>query len=203
LQDTPGEAGGGRPGRSGAFTTRKMSSGAGRRRIKWAQAHFFVVVDCREATVTRTDLHELLEPGAEALGFEVIAVELTGAPGQSVLRVYIDGPDGVTVDDCARASQQFSAILDVEEPISGNYTLEVSSPGLDRPLTKPRHFQAVVGQQVRVKTSVAVEGRKRFRGELRDVDAERLELVVDGETYRIPLASIAKARLVPDYDGLG
>lgn len=151
----------------------------------------------------QTDLHDMLEPGAEALGFEVLAVELTGSPGQSVLRVYIDGPEGVTVDDCARASRQFSAILDVEDPIPAHYTLEVSSPGLDRPLTKARHFQAVVGQEVRVRTSVAVAGRKRFRGRLRDADSEGLEVIVDGETYRIPLASVAKARLVPDFEGLG
>lgn len=153
--------------------------------------------------VTRTDLQELLEPGAAALGFEVLAVEVTGASGGGVLRVYIDGPEGVTIDDCARASQQFSAILDVEDPIEGKYTLEVSSPGLDRPLTKATHFQAVVGQEVRLNTSVPVQGRKRFRGELRDADSEGLEVIVDGESYRIPLASVAKARLVPDYDSLG
>jgi ribosome maturation factor RimP len=154
-------------------------------------------------TVMRADMQDLLEPGAEALGFEVLAVELTGSPGQSVLRVYIDGPEGVTVDDCAAASQQFSAILDVEDPIAGKYVLEVSSPGLDRPLTRVKHFQAVVGQQVRVRTNEAVAGRKRFRGELRSVDSEDLEMVVDGEVYRIPLASVAKARLVPEYDGFG
>jgi len=151
----------------------------------------------------QADLQDLLDPGAQALGFEVLAVEMTGGPGQAVLRVYIDGPNGVTVDDCARASHQFSAILDVEDPIPGQYTLEVSSPGLDRPLTKARHFQAVVGQQIRVKTDVAVEGRKRFRGRLQDADSERLEMIVDGETYRIPLSRVATARLVPEHDEFG
>lgn len=153
--------------------------------------------------MTRTELQDLLEPGADVLGFEVLAVEMTGGPGQAVVRVYIDGPEGVTVDDCARASNQFSAILDVEDPIPGQYTLEVSSPGLDRPLTKVRHFQAVIGQQIRVKTDMAVEGRKRFRGRLNDADAERLEMTVDGETYRIPLSRVAKARLVPEHDEFG
>jgi len=153
--------------------------------------------------VTRADLHELLEPGAEALGFEVLAVELTGSPGRSVLRVYIDGPKGVTVDDCARASQQFSAILDVEDPVPGHYTLEVSSPGLDRPLTKAKHFQAVVGQEIRLNTSDAVSGRRRFRGRLKVADSQGLDLVVDGETYRIPLANVIKARLIPEFDELG
>ncbi|HSH43451.1 MAG TPA: ribosome maturation factor RimP [Arenicellales bacterium] len=150
--------------------------------------------------VTPTELQDLLEPGAQALGFEVLAVETTGGPGQAVLRVYIDGPDGVTVDDCARASHQFSAILDVEDPIPGHYTLEVSSPGLDRPLTRARHFQAVVGQEIRVRTDTALEGRKRFRGTLRGADSETLEMVVDGVTYRIPLSRVEKARLVPDYE---
>lgn len=154
-------------------------------------------------TVTRRDLQEILEPGAEALGFEVLAVELTGSPGQSVVRVYIDGPEGVTVDDCARASHQFGAILDVEDPIAGQYVLEVSSPGLDRPLTKARHFQAVVGREIRLQTSVALDGRRRFRGRLKDADSERLEMIIDGETYRIPLSSVAKARLVPEYDDVG
>ena len=152
---------------------------------------------------TQADLQDLLEPGAQALGFEVLAVEISGGPGQAVLRVYIDGPEGVTVDDCARASHQFSAILDVEDPIPGQYTLEVSSPGLDRPLTKARHFQAVVGRQIRVQTDVAVEGRKRFRGRLNDADSERLEMIIDGETYRIPLSRVAKARLVPEHGEFG
>ncbi len=168
-----------------------------------SQGPLFLAGVCRESELTRADLQDLLEPGAEALGFEVLAVELTGGPGQSVVRVYIDGPDGVTVDDCARASHQFSAILDVEDPIPGQYTLEVSSPGLDRPLTRVRHFQAVIGRQIRVKTEVAVEGRRRFRGRLQDADAERLEMIVDGETYRIPLSRVAKARLVPEHDEFG
>ena len=153
--------------------------------------------------MTRTDIHELLEPGAKALGFEVVAVEVSGAPGSSVLRVYIDGPNGVTLDDCTRASHQFSAILDVEDPIPEHYTLEVSSPGLDRPLTKVKHFQAVVGHEIRLRTSDAVSGRRRFRGRLREADSERLDVVVDGEMYRIPFSKVVKARLVPEFDEVG
>lgn len=153
--------------------------------------------------MTRTDILEMLEPGAAALGFELLEVEMASGPGQGVLRVYIDGPDGISVEDCAAASQQFSAILDVEDPIPGQYTLEVSSPGLDRPLTKVSHFRAVVGQQVRVKTDVAVAGRRRFRGWLRGADPEWIEVLVDGQTYRIPLSIVAKARLVPEYEAFG
>jgi len=153
--------------------------------------------------LTRTELRDLLEPGARALGFEVLEVEITGGSGQSIVRVYIDGPDGITVDDCAAASHQFSAILDVEDPIPGQYTLEVSSPGMDRPLSKTEHFQSVIGQDIRVKTDVAVEGRRRFRGTLQDVGPEHLEMLIDGETYRIPRSRVARARLVPEYDEFG
>lgn len=148
----------------------------------------------------RADLQELLEPGAEALGYEVLAVETSGAGGGSILRVYIDGPNGVTLDDCATASQQFSAILDVEDPMPGHYTLEVSSPGLDRPLTRAKHFRAVVGQEIRLTTSETIAGRRRFRGRLQGMVSEQLELVVDGGTYRVPLSKVAKARLVPEFD---
>lgn len=150
-----------------------------------------------------TELQDLLEPGAAALGFEVLAVEMTGGAGQAVVRVYIDGPEGITVDDCAAASHQFSAILDVEDPIPGQYTLEVSSPGLDRPLTRARHFEAVVGQEIRVKTEAAVAGRRRFRGRLEKADHEGIDMRVDGGIYRIPLSVVATARLVPEYDEHG
>ncbi|MBS1269791.1 MAG: Ribosome maturation factor RimP [Gammaproteobacteria bacterium] len=170
-----------------------------RGRFELPRGSFFVVAGVRrEAAVTTTVLQELLAPGAEALGFEVLAVELSGTPGRSVVRVYIDGANGVTVDDCARASHQFSAILDVEDPIPGKYALEVSSPGLDRPLSKAKHFRAAVGQEIRLKTDVAVNGRRRFRGRLDDAGVECLELIVDGETYRIPLSRVVKARVVPE-----
>lgn len=153
-----------------------------------------------EIVLKRTDIQDLLDPGAEALGFEVLAVEMAGGARHSVLRVFIDGPRGVTVDDCAAASHQFSAILDVEDPIAGQYTLEVSSPGLDRPLTRVRHFEAVLGQNIRVQTEVAVAGRRRFRGQLRSADGEYVEMAVDGEIFSIPLSLVAKARLVPDLN---
>ena len=89
--------------------------------------------------LTVPHIEELLQPGAQALGYELVAVEMSGGD-TSILRIYIDTPNGVTVQDCAKASRQFSAILDVEDPISNRYTLEVSSPGMDRPLAKPLHF---------------------------------------------------------------
>lgn len=152
--------------------------------------------------LTDIRLHDLLEPGARALGFEILAVEKSGRGRSTVLRVYIDGPDGVTVDDCANVSRQLSAILDVEDPIPDHYRLEVSSPGLDRPLSKREHFEAVVGERVKLKTHNLVEGRRRFDGLLQAVDGDSVTVDVDGEVYRLAFSDIAKARLVPDYDEL-
>lgn len=177
------------------------------RRESGPRAHFFFVYgslrqpDGRwrndavsEATTDR--LTRLLEPGAAALGFELIAVEFGGSGGNRVLRVYIDGPDGVTVDDCERVSRQVSAILDVEDPVPGRYTLEVSSPGLDRPLVKPRHFEQVVGEEIKVRIREPLEGRRRFRGRLQAVRDGVLEMEVDGQTCRLPISDVEKARLV-------
>jgi ribosome maturation factor RimP len=152
--------------------------------------------------LTDIRLHDLLEPGARALGFDILAVERSGRGRSTVLRVYIDGPDGVTVDDCAKVSRQLSAILDVEDPIPDHYTLEVSSPGLDRPLSKREHFEAVVGERVKLKTHNLVEGRRRFDGLLQAVDGDSVTVDVDGEVYRLAFSDIAKARLAPDYDEL-
>ncbi len=146
-------------------------------------------------------LCNLLEPGVNALGFEIIAVELTGPANSTVVRVYIDRPEGITVDDCARVSAQISAILDVEDPISGSFTLEVSSPGFDRPLCKVSHFEAVVGHRVKLQTRAQVSGRKRFTGTLTGVSDEFVSLDVDGERHQVSIDNILKARLVPDYKG--
>ncbi len=153
--------------------------------------------------VTQTRLQELLEPGAAALGFEVLAVELLGRGRGTVLRIYIDSPEGVTVDDCAEVSRQLSAILDVEDPIPDHYTLEVSSPGLDRPLSKRQHFIAALGERVKLRTHDLVAGRRRFNGVLREVADDTIIVDVDGEEHQLALRDIAKARLVPDYDEAG
>jgi len=142
-------------------------------------------------------LQTLLEPGAAALGFEVVAVEFGGGEGNAILRVYIDGPEGVTLDDCAAVSHQLSGILDVEDPISGNYTLEVSSPGLDRPLAKPADFSRFVGEDVKIKMAQPVLGRRNFKGRLVAVEDDLAVVEVDNESYDLPFAGMEKARLVP------
>jgi len=149
--------------------------------------------------LTVPHIEELLVPGAETLGLELVAVELSGGD-TSIVRVYIDTPNGITVDDCTRASRQFSAILDVEDPISNKYTLEVSSPGMDRPLAKPIHFKAVVGQDVKIKMATLVDGRRRFTGELIEATEEFAVVEVDGEQSELPYSDMDRARLIPVYD---
>jgi len=149
--------------------------------------------------LTVPHIDDLLQPGAEALGYELVAVELSGGES-SIVRVYIDSPNGITVDDCAKASRQFSAILDVEDPISNRYTLEVSSPGMDRPLAKPLHFKSVVGQDVKIKMMSLVNGRRRFTGELVEAADEFAVVEIDGEQTELPYSEMDRARLVPVYN---
>lgn len=142
-------------------------------------------------------IEALLEPAVRALGFELVALEL-GASGTSrVLRLYIDHPEGITVEDCADVSRQVSAVLDVEDPIAGEYLLEVSSPGLDRPLVKRADFERFVGEEVKIRTYEAVLGRKNFTGHLRGVEGDVVIIDVDKESYDLPLDLIERARLVP------
>lgn len=148
--------------------------------------------------LTVSHIDELLQPGAQALGYELVAVEMSGGD-TSIVRIYIDSSDGVTIDDCAKASRQFSAILDVEDPISNRYTLEVSSPGLDRPLAKPQHFKAVVGENVKIKLSTLIKGRRRFTGELVEASDEFAVVAIDGEQTELPYEDMDRARLVPDF----
>lgn len=143
-------------------------------------------------------IQQLLEPGARALGFEILAVELSGPGRHNVLRVYLDGPNGVTLDDCSAVSRQLSAVLDVEDPLASRYTLEVSSPGLDRPLTKPEHFRRFVGQRIKLQLAGARAGRRRFTGVLQAADDAGIRLEADGEAVEAAYGDIEKARLVPE-----
>ena len=149
--------------------------------------------------LTVPHIEELLNAGAQALGYEIVAVELAGGDSK-IVRIYIDSESGVDVEDCAKASRQFSAILDDEDPISNRYTLEVSSPGMDRPLAKPTHFQSVVGSDVKIKMLSLINGRRRFTGELVEANDEFAVVEVDGEQTELPYSEMDRARLVPVYD---
>jgi ribosome maturation factor RimP len=147
--------------------------------------------------MTGEELTRLLEPTVERLGYELADLELRLAGRDSVIRVFIDKPEGVGLEDCEAVSRQVSALLDVEDPVPGHYVLEVSSPGLDRKLTKPAHYQRYVGDDIRVQLRFPVEGRRKFRGKLLSANEEAIEIDVDGQSHELPLATIDTARLVP------
>lgn len=147
-----------------------------------------------------TALHSLLEPSIEALGYELLLLEQTHNEIEAVLRVYIDAPGGILLEDCVQVSRQISLVLDLEDPIRGAYALEVSSPGTDRPLVKPEHFKAVLGQEVRLVTADYILGRRRFKGRLLEANDVLAVVDVEGEAYDIPLSNIDSARLVPNFD---
>lgn len=145
-------------------------------------------------------LQQLLQPAVEALGFELWGLEISGGSGKrKLLRLYIDSSQGVGVDDCAAVSHQVSGVLDVEEPISGEYVLEVSSPGMDRPLYQLEQYARYLGQRAKIKLRYAYEGRRNFEGTLVAVEGEDVVLRVDDEEYLLPYDTIERARLVPDF----
>jgi ribosome maturation factor RimP len=143
------------------------------------------------------DLQELLEPTIGRLGYELVDLEVRLGGKNGVVRVFIDGPEGIGLDDCEKVSRAVSALLDVEDPIPGHYNLEVSSPGLDRKLTKLEHFQRFEGETLKVRMRFPIEGRRRFRGKLVASNEESILVEVDGEEHTLPMATIDTARLVP------
>jgi ribosome maturation factor RimP len=148
-------------------------------------------------------LTTLVEPLLVREGYELVAIEVTGTGPRTILRLFIDKPGGVTLDDCASVSEAVDAMLDVEDPFESSYTLEVSSPGLDRPLRKPADYQRFAGKRAKLKTFGPVEGagsRKVFDGTLLGLEGELVRIVVDGTPFTVPLSSIAKANLVWSFD---
>ena len=146
-------------------------------------------------------LQELLQPVVEDLGYEFVGLEFNPSASHGLLRVYIDQPEtGVVVDDCARVSREVSALLDVEDPIPGRYTLEVSSPGLDRPLFTPEQFARFQGEVVKVSVLPPLNGRRKFTGRITAVQGTDIHLEVDGEKIVIPHERRQKARIQPVFD---
>ena len=139
----------------------------------------------------RERLLAMLEPVVVDLGYELVELEHKG----SLLRVYVDKPDGISVDDCAKVSGQVAAVLDAEDPIGGGYTLEVSSPGFDRPLRTAAHFRAQLGKRAKLELALPLDGRRRFTGTLLAIEAEVVTIEVDGKDFNVPLRSLASARL--------
>jgi ribosome maturation factor RimP len=143
-------------------------------------------------------LSGLLEPVVEGLGYEFVEIEWSSAGRQSVLRVYIDRTDGsgVGLDDCERVSRAIGAVLEADDPIGHEYSLEVSSPGFDRPLRTAAHFARFAGSEARIELVKPLEGRRRFRGRLGAVEDGQVTIEVDRKEWKLPLAGISKARLV-------
>ena len=144
-----------------------------------------------------TLISDLIRPTVEALGVELWGIEHVIQGKYSVVRIYIDkGEDGIAIEDCEKVSRQVSAIFDVEDPIPGEYTLEVSSPGMERPLFEIEQFANYVGNEVAVRLRSPLDGRRKFKGVIQSVDADSVTLLVDGETFKLSAMTIDKANLV-------
>jgi ribosome maturation factor RimP len=161
--------------------------------------------DARELSVAGSELpsrvERILAPSLEAMGYEIVRVQLSGGRSPT-LQVMVERRDGaaILVDDCAAVSRTASALLDVEDPLHGSYTLEVSSPGIDRPLVKPKDFERYAGHEVKIETGepVLLPGgtRRRFRGKLLGIEEGKVKLAMPDGAAELPLAAIQKARLV-------
>lgn len=143
----------------------------------------------------RERLIALIEPVLARLGYELVELEYAAGRSQAVVRIFIDRSEGISVDDCERVSREVAALLDVDDPIPTAYTLEVSSPGFDRVLRTPAHFERFAGSRIFVELKAPRAGRKRYTGQLQAVTAEGIELEVDRQKVAIPFDEIGKARL--------
>ena len=143
-------------------------------------------------------LQTLLEPTVTALGYELLGCVYLPQGRRGLLRIYIDSAQGIQITDCEKVSRQVSAVLDVEDPITGAYTLEVSSPGLNRPLFKLAHFEKFIGSMVNIRLHIPLNNRKQFRGILQAVEGEIVIVKIDDQEFKLPFASIAKANLLVD-----
>ncbi|MBW2704219.1 MAG: ribosome maturation factor RimP [Deltaproteobacteria bacterium] len=140
---------------------------------------------------------DMLETTIEALGFDLWGVEYLSQGRHTLVRIYIDADKGVGVDDCAAVSVQVGSVFDVEDPITGEYTLEVSSPGMDRLLFKLDQYADYVGEQVELRLRSAFEGRRKFKGVLKGIESEDVVIQVDDHEYLLPHSAIEKARVQP------
>lgn len=133
------------------------------------------------------------------MGYDLIEIEHVPNPKHGILRLYIDKEDGVNIDDCSAVSEQISALIDVEDPIRGHFNLEISSPGLDRPLTRLKDFQRFTGSLVKLKTLKSLDGQRNFKGRILEVNEDVLVIETDTEEISLPMNAIEKARLVPEF----
>lgn len=142
---------------------------------------------------------DLLKPVVEAMGCELWGLEYLTGGKHVTLRIYIDKPDGVVLEDCERVSRQISSVMDVEDPIRSEYTLEVSSPGMDRPLYTLDQFALFIGEEVNIRLKVPYEGRRKYKGRLNGVEGDEVLIVVDDHEFLFPIETIDKANVVPSF----
>jgi ribosome maturation factor RimP len=155
----------------------------------------------------RDRLIELVEPVCRASGYELVDLRHVLEQGGWVVRVFIDrdppgGPDPISFEDCERVSRELSALFDVEDPIPNAYRLEVSSPGVDRPLRTAEHFRRQIGNQAKLTLDRGIDGRRNFSGTVIGVDDDDVIVEVDGTRHALPLSDISTAKLVPDWDAI-
>jgi ribosome maturation factor RimP len=143
-------------------------------------------------------LVNLIEPIVEGLGYECVGIDYNPHPKHGCLRIYIDSEKGILVDDCSKVSHQISGVLDVEDPIPGNYQLEISSPGAERPFFKISQFERFIGSKVLVNLFKAIDGRRKITGVIEKVDGDIVTLEEAGQIYEVPFSAMSKARLAPD-----
>jgi ribosome maturation factor RimP len=144
-------------------------------------------------------LVNLIEPIVEGLGYECVGIDYNPHPKHGLLRIYIDSDSGILVEDCTKVSHQLSGVLDVEDPIQGNYQLEVSSPGADRPFFKVSQFEQFIGSTVMVNLFNAINGRRKITGLIEKVEGDIITLSEAEKIFEVPFNAMSKARLVPEY----
>ena len=143
-------------------------------------------------------LQGMIEPVIETMGYELVGVEYIPGKRTATLRLYIDQDDGITLDDCSAVSHQVSGLLDVEDPLTEKYNLEVSSPGLERPLFKMKHFETYLGRNVKLKMRVPLDNRRKFTGVIKSIEGNDIILVTEeGDEFRLNFDLIDKANLIP------
>ena len=144
-------------------------------------------------------LVDLIEPIVEGLGYECVGIDYNPHPKHGLLRIYIDSESGIQLEDCSKVSHQISGVLDVEDPVQGNYQLEISSPGADRPFFKVNQFEKFIGSIVLVNLFKAIDGRRKISGLIKRVEGDIITLQEGDQIHEVPFNAMSKARLVPEY----
>ncbi len=166
------------------------------------EAFFLLFKTTVEANMRKNEaIEEILRPAVEALGYELVGVEYHPNSVNALLRVFIDKEGGVNLDDCVAVNEQVGALLDVNDPIQGKYTLEISSPGLDRPLFKIEDFVKFIGADVKIRLTQPIERQRNFKGSIHAVDGDTVKLVTENDTLvEIDFNKIDVARIIPTFD---